>query len=164
MGRLSRNNRKGYTMKISLGNDHAGFPMKAFVREVLDDLGVEYIDHGCHSNEPVDFPDVVQAVCASVVDGDAERGLLVCGTGIGASIAANKIPGIRAALIHDGHCAHQSVEHDDANVMCIGAQIIGPWLAKDLIRIYLDARFAAGDADFARRVKKLSDMERSTRS
>jgi ribose 5-phosphate isomerase B len=93
-----------------------------------------------------------------VTGGRAERGILVCGTGIGASIAANKIPGIRAALCHDVHSAHQSVEHDDANVLCLGAQIVGEWLALDLVRAYLDARFGGGEA-FQRRLRKVAELE-----
>ncbi|MGH7153126.1 MAG: RpiB/LacA/LacB family sugar-phosphate isomerase, partial [Acetobacteraceae bacterium] len=92
-------------------------------------------------------------------DGQAERGIMVCGTGVGAAIAANKMKGIRAAVCHDVHSAHQSVEHDDVNVMCLGAQIVGPWLAVDLVTAWLAARFA-GDAEFRRRVEKLDNMDR----
>ncbi len=146
-------------MRVSLGNDHCGYPLKAAVRELLEQLEIDVIDHGCHSEEPVDFPDVVRAVCGSVVGGDAQRGLLLCGSGIGACIAANKINGIRAALIHDVHCAHQSVEHDDANVMCLGAKIVGEWLATDLVRAFLNAEFLVDDPDRVRRVKKIGEME-----
>ena len=145
-------------MRIALGNDHCGYPMKAEVRAVLDELGVEVIDFGCYSADPVDFPDISRAVCDAVRSGRADRGLLLCGTGVGASMAANKIPGIRAAVCHDVHSAHQGVEHDDMNVICLGAQIIGPWLAKDLIAAYVQARFLATD-DYKRRVGKLHDLE-----
>ncbi len=145
-------------MKIALGNDHAGYRLKAEVLAILKSLGVEVFDHGCHSSEPVDFPDIVRKVCDSVRKGKADRGIMVCGTGVGAAIAANKIPGIRAAICHDIHCAHQSVEHDDVNIMCLGAQIIGPWLAKDLISAFLRAQFSM-DADCKRRVQKLHEME-----
>ena len=145
-------------MRIALGNDHSGFPMKAGVRVILDELGLEVIDFGCHSTDPVDFPDISRAVCDAVRSGKADRGVLLCGTGVGASMAANKIPGIRAAVCHDVHCAHQGVEHDDMNVICLGAQIIGPWLAKDLIAAYVQARFVASE-DYKRRVGKLHDLE-----
>jgi ribose 5-phosphate isomerase B len=145
-------------IKISLGNDHFGFPMKAAVLEILDDLGCKVIDHGCYSNDPVDFPDIARKVCNSVRSGEAERGIMICGTGLGASIAANKIPGIRAATVHDVHCAHQGVEHDDLNVLTMGAQIIGAWLAKDIIKAYVEAEFSTNE-DFRRRVSKLHVLE-----
>jgi len=145
-------------MKIALGNDHCGYPMKDEVIAILKSLGVEIIDHGCYSPEPVDFPDIARKVCDSVRKGEADRGIMVCGTGVGAAIAANKIPGIRAAICHDIHCAHQSVEHDDVNIMCLGAQIIGPWLARDLITVYIKAEFST-DEDCRRRVRKLHELE-----
>ncbi len=146
-------------MKIAVGGDHAGFPLKAAVIETVKELGHDVTDHGCHDETPVDFPDITEKVCAAVTAGRADRAILVCGTGVGASIAANKMPGIRASIVHDGHIAHQCVEHDDVNVMCIGAKIVGPWLAADLVRIYLAARFS-GDEDCRRRVRKLAEMER----
>lgn len=146
-------------MRIALGCDHAGFPMKAQVLEVIRALGHEVEDLGTHTPDPVDFPDITRAVCDRVASGRAERGMLVCGTGVGASIAANKRRGIRAAVCHDVHSAHQSVEHDDVNVMCIGAQIVGPWLARDLVRSFLEARFDATE-DHRRRVAKLTAFER----
>ena len=112
-------------MKIAVGGDHAGFPMKAPVVEHLKSLGHKVTDHGTHSEDPVDFPDIAQKVTAAILSGEADRGVLVCGTGVGAAIAGNKVPGIRAALAHDTHCAHQGVEHDDVNLICIGAWIIG---------------------------------------
>lgn len=145
-------------MKVVIGCDHAGFPMKQTVLDHLAKAGHEVIDVGTHTPEPVDFPDIAQALTKAVLDGRAERGLMVCGTGVGASIAANKVAGIRAAVLHDVHCAHQAVEHDDVNVMCIGAQIVGPWLATDLIDAYLAAEFST-DPDFRRRVEKLAQME-----
>lgn len=145
-------------MKIALGNDHFGFPMKAAVVKILEKLGCEIIDHGCFSEEPVDFPDISRKVCNSIRSGEADRGIMVCGTGVGASIAANKFPGIRAATIHDVHCAHQGVEHDDMNVLTMGAQIIGPWLAEDIIKAYITAEFSKNE-DFRRRVRKLHDLE-----
>jgi ribose 5-phosphate isomerase B len=147
-------------MKLSIGGDHAGFPLKATIIEVCRKLGHAVTDHGCYDETPVDFPDISRQVCADVANGKADRAILVCGTGVGASIAANKIPGIRASIVHDGHIAHQCVEHDDVNVMCIGAKIVGPWLAEDLVRIYLAATFST-DADCRRRVAKLMEMERA---
>ncbi|PHK95183.1 ribose 5-phosphate isomerase B [Pseudoroseomonas rhizosphaerae] len=145
-------------MKIVIGSDHAGFPLKADVIAHVRALGHEVQDVGSHTPDPVDFPDIARAVCDTVRKGGAERGLLVCGTGVGAVIAANKMRGIRAAVCHDAHSAHQSVEHDDVNVMCIGAQIVGPWLARDLVASFLDAKFDANE-DHVRRVQKLHAME-----
>jgi ribose 5-phosphate isomerase B len=108
--------------------------------------------------EPVDFPDIAYEVCQAVLKGEAFRGLLVCGTGVGAVIAANKVKGIRAAVGHDIHSAHQGVEHDDVNVMCIGAQIVGPWLARDLVEAFLKAKFS-GTEECVRRVAKLKKLE-----
>ena len=144
-------------MNIVIGSDHAGFHLKKELAAHLAEAGHDVTDVGSHGPAPVDFPDIAQAVCAAVKQGGA-RGLLVCGTGVGASIAANKVRGIRAAVCHDVHSAHQSVEHDDVNVMCIGAQIVGPWLARDLVRAFLDAEFDRSE-EFVRRVQKLHDME-----
>ncbi|WP_108500931.1 ribose 5-phosphate isomerase B [Paracoccus indicus] len=145
-------------MRIVIGSDHAGFPLKATVVSHIRELGHEVEDVGSHDDQPVDFPDIAQLVTGAVANGGAERGLLVCGTGVGASIAANKVKGIRAAVCHDVHSAHQCVEHDDVNVMCIGAQIVGPWLALDLIDSYLKAEFSTNE-DFRRRVEKLHQMD-----
>ena len=122
-------------MKIALGNDHAGFPLKAFVQSVLEDLGHEVIDCGAPSEAPVDFPDITRATCDLVRTGEAERAVLVCGTGVGAVMAANKIPGIRCALGHDVYSAHQSVEHDDANAIAMGAWLIGRATAKEVLAV-----------------------------
>ena len=146
-------------MRISIGGDHAGFPLKETIVEACRELGHEITDHGCHDETPVDFPDISREVCDDIVLAKADRAILVCGTGVGASIAANKIPGIRASIVHDAHIAHQCVEHDDVNVMCIGAKIVGPWLAVDLVRAYLAATFST-DADCRRRVGKLTELER----
>ena len=145
-------------MKIVVGSDHAGFPMKAELVAFIKSRGHEVTDVGSHDPNPVDFPDIARKVAAAITGGQAERGLMVCGTGVGAAIGANKMKGIRAAVCHDVHSAHQSVEHDDVNVMCIGAQIVGPWLAKDLVAAYLDAKFST-DEDFRRRVAKLAAMD-----
>jgi ribose 5-phosphate isomerase B len=147
------------TMRLVIGSDHAGWALKAAVLAHIRSLGHEVIDVGSHDDRPVDFPDIARALAARITSGEAERGIMVCGTGVGASIAANKMKGIRAAVCHDVHSAHQSVEHDDVNVMCLGAKIVGPWLANDLITSYLEARFASDDADYARRVAKLHEMD-----
>jgi ribose 5-phosphate isomerase B len=145
-------------MRLVIGSDHAGFPLKAAVIAHLSAHGHDIVDVGSFDPDPVDFPDIARQVAAAITLGKAERGLMVCGTGVGASIAANKMKGIRAAVGHDVHSAHQCVEHDDVNVLCIGAQIVGPWLALDLIDAYLAAEFST-DPDFRRRVAKLHDMD-----
>lgn len=146
-------------MKIIVGSDHAGYPLKAEIVAHIESLGHEVTDVGCHSADPVDFPDVARDLTDQLLNGQAERGLMVCGTGVGAAIAANKRPGIRAAVGHDVHSAHQCVEHDDVNVLCIGAQIVGAWLAKDLVTAYLQAEFSTSE-EFRRRVAKLAEMDR----
>lgn len=145
-------------MKVVIGSDHAGFHLKQELASVLKQAGHDVVDVGSYDPRPVDFPDIAKAVCGKLRDGAAERGLMVCGTGVGAAIAANKVRGVRAAVCHDVHSAHQSVEHDDVNVMCIGAQIVGPWLARDLVAAFLEARFDDSE-DFVRRVQKLHAME-----
>ena len=145
-------------MKLVIGSDHAGWALKGGVVAHIKSLGHEVIDVGSHDPNPVDFPDIAKALTAKVLSGECARGIMVCGTGVGASIAANKVRGIRAAVCHDVHSAHQSVEHDDVNVMCIGAQIVGPWLANDLVASFLTAQFA-DDADCQRRVAKLHEMD-----
>ncbi|NNM71346.1 ribose 5-phosphate isomerase B [Enterovirga aerilata] len=145
-------------MRLVIGSDHAGWSLKGTVIAHLRELGHEVTDVGSYDDKPVDFPDVARKVAAKITAGEAERGIMVCGTGVGASIAANKLKGIRAAVCHDVHSAHQAVEHDDVNVMCIGAQIVGPWLAKDLITSFMEAEFST-DEDFRRRVRKLHEMD-----
>jgi ribose 5-phosphate isomerase B len=145
-------------MRLVVGGDHAGFPLKGPVVEALRGWGHEVTDVGTHSLEPVDFPDIAAEVCDAVRSGRADRGIMVCGTGVGAAIAANKFRGIRASVCHDVYSAHQCVEHDDVNVMCIGAQIVGQTLALELIRTFLDARFSTSE-EFRRRVAKLAELE-----
>ncbi len=147
-------------MRVIVGADHAGFPLKATIVAALSEWGHEVEDVGTDSTEPIDFPIVTRRVCDPLRAGEFDRGLLVCGTGIGACIAANKIPGIRAALCHDVYSAHQSVEHDNANVLCLGAQIVGDRLALDLIRAYLTAEWST-EVHFRRRVAMLQEMERA---
>ena len=145
-------------MIVVVGADHAGYAAKEVVREQLRALGYDLIDVGATSPATVDFPDIALAACQQVLSGRAERGVLVCGTGIGAAMAANKVDGIRAALAHDTYSSHQSVEHDDANVLCLGAQIVGPALMLEIITTFLEARWEASE-DFSRRVRKLRALE-----
>lgn len=149
-------------VKLVVGGDHAGFTLKGPVVEALKSWGNDVVDVGTHSPDPVDFPDIAEALCAEILEGRTERGVLVCGTGVGAAIAANKIAGIRAALCHDVYSAHQCVEHDDVNVLCLGAQIVGPALAFDLLRAYLEAEHSESP-EFRRRVAKLRDLEQRSR-
>lgn len=144
-------------MKIALGADHAGFPLKDTIVNYLQDLNIEVQDYGTFSEEPVDFPKITKEVCMAVKHQEVARGLMICGTGVGASIAANKIEGIRSAVCHDIYSAHQSVEHDDVNVMAIGAQIVGDKLAKDLIKEFLEAQFD-GSEEFRRRIDMLENL------
>ncbi|GAE27739.1 ribose 5-phosphate isomerase B [Halalkalibacter wakoensis JCM 9140] len=145
-------------MKIAIGSDHAGFSLKETVMKALELMGHEVTDYGCYDDNPVDFPDIAKGVCKAILKKDAERGIMVCGTGVGAAIASNKIPGIRASVCHDVYSAHQCVEHDNVNVMCIGAQIVGNKLAIDLLETYLQATFST-EVHFRRRVQKLELME-----
>ena len=145
-------------MKLAIGGDHAGFPLKGAVVDYLKSRGHAVEDFGTHSAEPVDFPDIARLVCAAVRGGTAERGILVCGTGVGACIAANKIPGIRAAVCHDTYSAHQAVEHDDVNVICVGAWIAGIRVVEEVLRAFLAAEFST-DEEFRRRVDKLTVLE-----
>jgi ribose 5-phosphate isomerase B len=144
---------------LVVGDDHAGFPLKGPVVQALRAWGHEVADVGTHSPEPVDFPDIARQVCDALRSGRADRGIMVCGTGVGACIAANKVPGIRAALCHDVYSAHQCVEHDDVNILCLGAQIVGEALALELLHTYLGARFST-EEQFRRRVAKIGELER----
>ena len=145
-------------MRIAVGSDHAGFPLKGTVLQLLKSWEHTVRDCGSFTEAPVDFPDIVALVCAEIKGGRADRGVLVCGTGIGAAMAANKTHGIRAALCHDTYSAHQCVEHDDANVVCFGAQIIGPSIAEEVLRGFLDAKFST-EEQFRRRVRKLNELD-----
>ena len=147
-------------MKLVIGSDHAGFPMKGPLLQTLQGWGYTVKDCGTYSAAPVDFPDIAQKLCEEVLTGRAQRGIMVCGTGVGACIAANKVRGIRAALCHDVYCAHQCVEHDNVNVLCMGAWIIGPMTANEIVTAFLNAKFTSSDPDFERRVRKLEEMEK----
>ncbi len=144
--------------RLAVGSDHAGFAQKSFVIEFLRGLGHTVEDCGTFNDTPVDFPDITCDVCARVQDGRADRAILVCGSGVGACIVANKLSGIRASLIHDIYCAHQCVEHDDVNVACIGGLVIGRKVMEDCLVAYLAAEYST-DPDVRRRVDKLNALD-----
>jgi RpiB/LacA/LacB family sugar-phosphate isomerase len=145
-------------VKIAVGSDHAGFELKRKMIDLLRELGHQVVDVGTMNVEPVDYPDYAEAVGKAILDGRAERGLLVCGSGVGASVAANKLPGVRAGLCHDTYSAHQGVEHDDMNVLVLGGRIIGTELAYELLKAFLDARFTE-DERHRRRLLKIRSIE-----
>ncbi len=145
-------------MRIAIGADHAGFPDKDMVVKLVQAEGHEALDLGAFSAEPSDYPDFALAVGRAVQEGRADRGILLCGSGVGVSIAANKLRGIRAGLCHDIYSAHQSVEHDNINVLCLGPRVVGPGLIPDLVRAFLHARFT-GEERHARRLAKVDKME-----
>ena len=130
--------------RVALGSDHAGYELKMAVEELLKELGVEYHDFGCHSTDSVDYPDYAHPVALAVAKGDYPLGILICGTGIGMSIAANKLPGVRAALCGDVYSARLSREHNDANVLCMGGLVVGRGLGLEITRAWLGGRFTAG--------------------
>jgi RpiB/LacA/LacB family sugar-phosphate isomerase len=145
-------------MRIVVGSDHAGYILKQEVGEALRQAGHEVLDVGTNSTAPVDYPDAAEAVAKTVMSGQAERGVLICGSGVGASVAANKLPGIRAAVCHDTYSAHQGVEHDDMNVLVLGGRIVGPALAMELVRVFVAARFT-GEERHVRRLGKIKALE-----
>jgi RpiB/LacA/LacB family sugar-phosphate isomerase len=145
-------------MRIVVGADHAGYILKQEVGEVLRQAGHEVLDVGTNSMAPVDYPDFAEAVGKAVMDGRSERGVLICGSGVGASVAANKLPGIRAGVCHDTYSAHQGVEHDDMNVLVLGGRIVGPALALELVRAFVAARFT-GEERHIRRLGKVKALE-----
>ena len=147
-------------MKLVIGADHAGFPLKEEVRDYLAKAGHEVIDLGAHQVEPLDdYPDFAEKVGLAVRQGVAPRGILICGSGVGVCVAANKIPGIRAGMCHDTYSAHQGVEHDDMNVVVLGARIIGPSLAFEVVDAFVKAKFIADQERFVRRFKKVLAIE-----
>lgn len=145
-------------MRVAIGADHAGFELKQHVTRFVRELGHEPLDLGTHGPEPVDYPDYAEAVADAVLAGRAERGILLCGSGVGAVVAANKLPGIRAGLCHDGYSAHQGVEHDDMNVLVMGGLVVGRELALELVRLFLAARFG-GEERHRRRLDKIRALE-----
>src|SRR5579864_396505 len=145
-------------MKITIGSDHAGFVLKKVLIDHLQKSGHQLTDVGTDSTAPVDYPDYAEAVAHGVLHGGTERGILICGSGVGASVAANKIPGIRAGLCHDSYSAHQGVEHDNLNILVLGSRVVAEELAKDLCTIFLNARFTADDRH-QRRLTKIQAIE-----
>jgi RpiB/LacA/LacB family sugar-phosphate isomerase len=147
-------------MRIVLGSDHAGFDLKQNLIELVKSLGHQTIDVGTDSAAPVDYPDFAAAVGYAVRDGRADLGVLICGSGVGASVAANKIRNVRAGLCHDCYSAHQGVEHDEMNVLVLGSRVIGPELAHDVVRRFLGAKFT-GEERHVRRLAKVRELERT---
>ena len=146
-------------MTIAIGSDHAGFELKEAVKQVLLELKQEVLDLGTHGTEPVDYPDFAEAVGLAIRNGKAERGILCCGSGVGASVAANKIPGIRAGLCHDHYSAHQGVEHDDMNVLVMGGRVIGELVAMELVSAFLNSKYT-GEERHQRRLDKVIALEK----
>jgi RpiB/LacA/LacB family sugar-phosphate isomerase len=147
-------------MKIVVGSDHAGFELKEQVAAFVRELGHEVIDVGTdNGTDAVDYPDYAESVCKAIMNNQAERGILICGSGVGASVAANKLPGISAGLCHDTYAAHQGVEHDDMNVLVLGGRIIGPELARELVKAYLSAQFT-NEERHRRRLEKTRALEK----
>ena len=147
-------------MKVAVGADHAGYPLKQTVIDDLRAAAHEVADLGTNDpSVPTDYPDVAARVCEVVRNGDAARGILLCGSGVGVGVAANKFPGIRAGVCHDSYSGHQGVEHDDMNVLCIGARVIGPELAREIVRSFMGARYTREERH-ARRLAKVLEIER----
>ena len=145
-------------MRVVVGSDHAGFELKVVVAAIVNELGHQLVDVGTHNTESVDYPDYAEAVGNAILENKADRGVLICGSGVGASVAANKMPGIRAGLCHDTYSAHQGVEHDEMNVLVMGGRIIGPELARELVTAYLSAQFT-GEDRHRRRLEKIYAIE-----
>lgn len=145
-------------MKIAVAADHAGFELKNSLRDLIQSLGHEVTDLGAHNAEPSDYPDFAAAIGRAISTNAAERGILICGSGVGASIAANKISGVRAGLCHDTYSAHQGVEHDDMNILVLGSRVVGRALAEDLVRTFLAAKFT-NEARHLRRLEKIKRLE-----
>ena len=145
-------------MKLVIGSDHAGFALKVAMGDLLRSLGHEVLDVGAFNENPSDYPDFAEAVGRTVLDGKAERGVLICGSGVGASVAANKVMGIRAGMCHDTYSAHQGVEHDNINVLVLGSRVVGMKLAEDLVKAFLAARFTEEERH-VRRLGKIRALE-----
>jgi len=142
-------------MKVVIGSDHAGFQLKNAVGDLLRSMGNDVLDVGAFNENPSDYPDFAEAVGRAVLDGKAERGVLICGSGVGASVAANKLPGVRAGMCHDTYSAHQGVEHDDINVLVLGSRVIGVALAQDLVKAFMGAKFSNEE----RHVRRLGEVK-----
>lgn len=150
---------KGKPVKIAVGSDHAGFALKQEVALHLSKIGHTVVDLGAYNAEPSDYPDFAAVVGKELMAGTSERGILICGSGVGVCVAANKMPRIRAAICHDTYSAHQGVEHDDMNILVMGSRIVGSALALDIAEAFLGARFQASEERFVRRLTKLNDIE-----
>ncbi len=150
-------NNRGDKMKVAIGCDHGGLHLKEDIKSLLAEGGYEVTDFGTNSTDSVDYPDIAVPVANAVANGEFDRGILICGTGIGIGIAANKVKGIRAALCHDTFSAHASREHNNANILTMGERIIGPGLARDIVKIWLTTEFEGGRHE--RRVAKIADIE-----
>jgi ribose 5-phosphate isomerase B len=146
-------------LRVALAADHAGYELKQQLLELVRSLGHETVDLGTDSTAPVDYPDYAMALGEAIVGAEVDRGILICGSGVGASVAANKVPGIRAGLCHDTYSAHQGVEHDDMNIIVLGGRVIGEALAGELVEAFLGARFS-GAQRHVRRLEKIADIER----
>jgi RpiB/LacA/LacB family sugar-phosphate isomerase len=145
-------------MRVAVAADHAGFDLKESIKAILLQLKHDVIDLGTHSTDPVDYPDFAEAVGLAVRDEKASRGILICGSGVGASVAVNKIPGVRAGLCHDHYSAHQGVEHDDMNILVLGGRVIGEFVAFELVSAFLGARYTKEDRH-QRRLEKVKAIE-----
>jgi ribose 5-phosphate isomerase B len=154
---------KTASMRIAIAADHAGFLLKEVLIPELKELGHEVLDLGTAGPEPVDYPDFAAAAGRAILESRADRAVVICGSGVGASVAANKLPGIRAALCHDSYSAHQGVEHDNMNVLVLGARVIGPALARELVERFLAATFSAEERH-VRRLEKVAALERAEAS
>ncbi|WP_416198740.1 MAG: ribose 5-phosphate isomerase B [Sporanaerobacter sp.] len=145
-------------MKIGIGSDHGGYELKEEIKKYLEENGIEYIDYGTNSKDSVDYPEYGQKVAEAVKGGECDKGIVVCGTGIGISISANKVPGIRCALCSDTYSARMSIEHNNANMLALGGRVVGRDLAIEIVSTWLKANFLGGRHE--RRVNKISDIER----
>ena len=146
-------------MRVAVAFDHRGVKLKSRIADAVRGSGHELLDLGVDAAEPVvDYPDIARKLGDALLAGEADRGILVCGSGVGASVAANKLPGIRAAICHDVYSAHQGVEHDDMNILCLGSEVVGPELAADLVGAFLRAEFNGGER-YRRRLGKIEEME-----
>jgi ribose 5-phosphate isomerase B len=149
----------GRKKRIAIGGDHWGYQLKGPLKEHLEGLGHEVVDVGAHEHDPADdYPDFAKAVAERVARGEADRGVVVCGSGVGACVAANKVLGVRASVCHDAYSAHQGVEHDDMNVLCLGSRIVGDELARELVTVFVSAEFTAEERH-RRRLDKVRAME-----
>ena len=150
-------------MRVAVGVDHRGYAIKDELIDLLAAAGHEVLDLGTDSAASVDYPDFAAAVGQAIVDGEAARGIVVCGSGVGACVAANKIAGVRAAICHDTYSAHQGVEHDDMNLLCLGSEIVGMSLIAEIVPTFLDAEFSGAEDRYVRRLRKVQALERGER-